>query len=217
MGLKIFYFLVVFLLINFINFGKGLAIIAPVISHIPPVQVQEGQDLLLTAVVIDDGTISSALLYYRSGSEEQFKSFKLPGEGKNYQLTIPGINIKAPVFEYYFEVHDNEGNTSFAPANNPKKNPYKVTVLSIPKLKKNEEQKFQKPMGNFTATVQKAFAQYPTNPDTKPYTLMAIWPGFRVNYNLNAVTSNNKQVVTFWLNRETESYTNRTWDKFKLN
>lgn len=210
---KIFYFIVFFVVFIFC---PSWAIIAPVISHIPPLQVQEGQDLFLSTVIIDDGTIKESLIYYRSNSEEQFKSFKLPGDGKNYQITIPGMNIKAPFFEYYFEVHDNEGNTSFSPANNPKKNPYKVVVISTSKLKKKEEN-FKKPTGNFTTTIQKAFAEYPTDPATKPYTLMAIWPGFRVNYNFNAVTSKDKQLVTFWLNRETESYTNRTWDKFKLN
>ena len=81
-----------------------------VLKHGSPTQVEAGSSLELRARLEDpDGRMGSVKLFYRSGSKGDFSELKATASGDSVRAQIPGIAVKPPVVDYYFEVLDGGG------------------------------------------------------------------------------------------------------------
>lgn len=188
----------------------------PMILHTSQKEVREGIDLTLTTTVIDNEEVESVILYYRTDKLQPFTPLTMTAySGSVYQTTIPASSILPPQIEYYLEAKDKSGNISREPVN-PTISPYSLKVISIVKTEEKKIAEKSKPSGNYTINIQDSEATYPTNPAQPNTDLIATQPGTWINYNLNLIHQYQGQTLTFWLNRETESYRGKTWDKFRL-
>lgn len=184
----------------------------PIILHTPLKEIREGMDLNITCSVIDDGVIESVKVYFRGNKEETFLSLPLTTySGNLYQAVIPATKISSPQLEYYFEAKDSSGNITREPKF-PAASPYSLRVIPL----KPEKTEKPKPAGNYTLTIWDSTATYPTAPEQPNKDLIAAQPGTWINYNLNMIQQSKNRTWSFWLNRETESYRGRTWDKFRV-
>lgn len=87
----------------------------PAIEHTGPIGIVPGEDLSLTAEIVDyDGDQFEAYVYYRTTGETEYKSIEMEllqtfAAGNGYGVTIPGTDIAEPGLEYYFGATDPAG------------------------------------------------------------------------------------------------------------
>ena len=81
------------------------------LRHGSPTQVNAGTTIELRGKLDDpDGRTGSVKLFYRSGSKGDFTEMRAEvADGASVRAAIPGVAIKPPVVDYYFEVMDGGG------------------------------------------------------------------------------------------------------------
>lgn len=192
--------------------------LSPLIMHSKAADAKEGSSVTITAVIIDNDDVDSAVVYYKTETMATFTPYPMRRSGNVFEAIIPAEDVLAPGFSYYLEAKDKEGNVAFTPDGRTN-NPYKAAVA--PGIKPVETQtpaqtQKRKPSGNFFVTFQNAVESYPLG--AAPATaldLIALQPGQIYTYNLNVSGVEGKLPYSFWLNREQELYTGRNFDRFR--
>ncbi|UCG68187.1 MAG: VCBS repeat-containing protein, partial [Thermoplasmata archaeon] len=87
----------------------------PSIIHKPETVAIANRDLILYAVILDDDSITSAELYYRSIGGTSWIASPVSSNVNTYQFTIPGSAVQLPGLEYYIEAIDSESNENKLP------------------------------------------------------------------------------------------------------
>ena len=91
---------------------------APVITHVPPVEAEAGNDVALTADAQDstDGLVDFSL-FYRATGEILYKQVQYPYNPMQPSVSevfvIPAADVVVPSIEYYFTATDNRGVSAF--------------------------------------------------------------------------------------------------------
>ena len=106
----------------------------PVISNIQRdvVQVNTNQPVTISAKIVDlDGTVQSATLNYKIGSENRVvvAMDRSLTDTTLYTATIPGVSEDSTMVNYYISAKDNDGLTGYTPSDTVKSN-YFYQVLN---------------------------------------------------------------------------------------
>ncbi|MCI0552551.1 MAG: T9SS type A sorting domain-containing protein, partial [Anaerolineae bacterium] len=110
---------------------KSTDLTPPQILHAPVTSIQFGQNLPISATLIDAYGIETAKLYFRLGGESTFDSTAMAkASGDTYIGVIPASFITDRGIEYYFSAQDAAGNKTIYPATNPQANPQVIQVIN---------------------------------------------------------------------------------------
>ncbi len=84
---------------------------APNIYHSPVHNATLGENLVITATVTDNLTISYANLYYRTAGSSDWKMIRMNMLNDKYSAIIPAANLSAEGLEYYIDAFDGVSHT----------------------------------------------------------------------------------------------------------
>ncbi len=97
---------------------------APNIYHSPVYSATMGQNLIISADVTDNLTISYANLYFRTKGQTEWKTVRMNNLNDKYSAIIPASSLELEGLEYYIEAFDGVSYTYRGSASEP----YAVTV-----------------------------------------------------------------------------------------
>jgi len=100
---------------------------APVITHTPAGTAIADSDILITAEIDDETTVTAAVYYRTTGSMEYKNIGMSKGVGNEYSAVIPKAELETAGLQYYIEASDGT-NTATLPSNTAE--PYNVTISS---------------------------------------------------------------------------------------
>ena len=85
--------------------------VAPVtLSHNPPAQVDEQTSFEVRGGIADpDQRVTNVKLFVRPGTKGRFESRPARASHTSFAATVPGVFVKGPIVEYYFQAFDRTG------------------------------------------------------------------------------------------------------------
>ena len=102
---------------------------APTITHTPITSAIAGNDILISATITDNVSVSSATLYYRKTDTTTWTSVTMSKSGDTYTATIPASDVTTSGVQYYIQAQDAKPNISRSPNTAPS-TPYSISVTS---------------------------------------------------------------------------------------
>ena len=103
---------------------QALDTMAPNIYHTPVYNAKTGSNLVLTATVTDNLTVSSVKLVYRVTGESTWHTAMMNGLNSKYTAIIPAVYVTTAGLEYYIEATDGVSVTRRGSASNP----YRIAI-----------------------------------------------------------------------------------------
>lgn len=81
-----------------------------VVRHTAPAQVDENKTFDVRGSLDDpDHRVTHVRLYVRAGTKGRFETRQTSMAAAAFSATVPGVLVKAPIIEYYFEAFDRSG------------------------------------------------------------------------------------------------------------
>lgn len=78
----------------------------PVLSEVVPAPLVQGQPTTFAVNATDSDVVEQVSLYYRSQGESTWETAYLVRSGDIWSTEVPGVQIEAPAFEWYFRAQD---------------------------------------------------------------------------------------------------------------
>ena len=103
---------------------QALDTMAPNIYHTPVYTAKTGSNLVITATVTDNLTVSTVRLLYRISGETEWHTAMMNGLNSKYTAIIPAMYVTEAGLDYYIEATDGVSVTRRGSASNP----YHITV-----------------------------------------------------------------------------------------
>ena len=124
---KIYQF-IIFLILSFFYLSIGQGQIRK-LHHIPPSNGVIGQDLILSASILDISDPIEATLYYRLPGAESYLEVQFKNTGFNWQARIPGFGLTEAGIEYLIAFQFSEDRLISYPRVDPFNNPVFLQVF----------------------------------------------------------------------------------------
>ena len=105
---------------------QALDTMAPNIYHTPVYTAKTGSNLVITATVTDNLTVSSVKLIYRVSGENSWHTAMMNGLNSKYTAIIPAVYVTEAGLEYYIEATDGVSVTRRGSAANP----YRIAITA---------------------------------------------------------------------------------------
>ena len=100
--------------------------------HVPPLHSIKGENLVISASLIDISNPVEAILYYRTTGSESFLEVPFKNQGFNWEATIPKFAITSAGLEYVITFRFSENLIISYPRVDPFNNPYYLQVIDDP-------------------------------------------------------------------------------------
>ena len=124
---KIYQFIIILILSFFyLSIGQGQI---RKLHHIPPSNGVIGQDLILSASILDISDPIEATLYYRLPGAESYLEVQFKNTGFNWQARIPGFGLTEAGIEYLIAFQFSEDRLISYPRVDPFNNPVFLQVF----------------------------------------------------------------------------------------
>lgn len=134
-------FIIVYILITSLSGLTGLLPVVhaaitdltpPIIRHSPPEHITQGEKMMITAIVEDEGEISLVNLWYRAPGKRAYNKIRMDQiDSKTYKTSIDVAKDFKEGIEYYIEAIDQSGNEG---TDGNKTMPYFVEMREAPSI-----------------------------------------------------------------------------------
>lgn len=92
----------------------------PIINHTPVTVVREGEDIPISAQILDNsGEPISATLYFKLGGLDVWQFISMTNTDDTYSAIVPGFYVTLLGLEYYIKAEDDSDNAATSPVNAP--------------------------------------------------------------------------------------------------
>ena len=101
----------------------------PIIDHTPEVMLSSGYKVPITAKIMDNFTVGTFDLYFKTSASPTFEKVPMRSEGfgNQYWGVVPSQRYPGDIY-YFLQATDTEGNSATLPRVDPMSNPYHITI-----------------------------------------------------------------------------------------